>query len=223
MTFETPTYTASCSNYARFRHAATSIELHEDHRSQWGPNLYRMLKKQGVFTARRVSKRFAKLSDQQMPIACGELKRFVDLELPSPLLYRIAYRMITGLEVVYHAGLISHVLPTYLKLASPGQPIGKEFVIVTNSDGNLLNPLAIIFGTFSEERINRLHGTMMQEFTPNKEAIIDEDMEWFGANRERIIPLWQQIVSGGVFTRDRVQAFLEAPAEGSLTLLEGSL
>ena len=211
------------SNYARFRRVAKTIEVHEDYHAQWGTNLYTALKKYGPLTARRVAKRFSSLSDSEPIIACKEMERFVDRNKPTILLHRILFNLTAGLEAMWHAYIIAITLPTYLSLAAPGTTIRGQFVRVSALDYDNTNPLSFLTSYYPEHRIDKLHGYMMQEMAP-EDAILDEDSEWFGEHRDAIIPIWQNIIHDGTFTRDRVQALIQGSSNGTTTtLLEGSL
>lgn len=209
------------SNYARFRRVAKSIKVPDEDRALLGDDFFEVLKNHaGPLVPRRAAKRFAQLSDDELLIACKELKRFIRTD-PSGLLEITLHFVFSGLEAVHHASIIAFVLPTYRKLSSDNP--AKEFVFVEKYDERHASPSETIFGRFSTSRINGLHGAMMQAFTPEQEAIPEEDIEWFGENRDAILPIWGHIFNDGAFTRQRVQVLLSELNGGVPPLIEGAL
>jgi hypothetical protein len=53
--------------------------------------------------------------------------------------------------------------------------------------------------------------------------LIPSNVEWFGRNRDRIIPLWKALLSAGDFDPKRVEVLLENSPHSALSVIDGAL
>jgi len=65
--------------------------------------------------------------------------------------------------------------------------------------------------------------SVASEGSDYQSQILPADVEWFGANRDRIIPIWNALVSLGTFDPQRVEVLLENSTHGAISIIDGAL
>lgn len=215
------------SNKKRFQRIASSIPIKGDSlRSYYGHTGAEVFSKFG----RRVNSRFAAffspLSDDEMAVACNALVQEVvfdgtDIMNANPL--RI---LVDRCVLVRSAEVIAMLSPTFLRIASLDTSYVGTFHKVLNSDRNNTNTPARQWWrrSFPEKRVNWLHGRLMYEVAAtSSDDFKVMDAEWFGENRERVIPLWELLVKDGTFNPERVEVLLEYSERGATGVISGAL
>lgn len=194
----------------------------------YGDDLYAAFSKFSKRINRKVAALFSSLSDREMEVACDAL-RYYALELPSSsLLERTVYRAARYFDVLNWANLIAILVPTTLQVSKSVpeavRAIARADTKVSDASGTPVRDA--IFRHFPEQRVDLLHGWAMSiasEDAHFDRFLASSDIEWFGHNRDRILPVWQALVSSGTFDRQRVEVLLENSHHGSISVIEGAL
>jgi hypothetical protein len=161
---------------------------------------------------------FSITTDRPLPHLMGRAHQ------PNSAMDRFVYRFTKNFTLVRKAEITTMLTPTYLGLSSPEtslpvallQAMRVDVSNVHTSSGHWMTR------TFPKKRMNILYGSMMGAAAPSL-TIKNEDLEWFGSNRERIAPIWDIIVNDGSFDPQRIEALIANSDHGPLTLLEGAL
>lgn len=194
----------------------------------WGDDLYIAFSKLSKRINRKVAALFSSLSDREMEVACDAL-RYYALNVPSEdFTERVVYRAARYFDVLNWANLIAILIPTTLKI-SPS--VAEAVRAVARADTHVSDfsdtPIRdAIFRSFPEKRVDLLHGWAMSiaaEGDDLQRRLIPSDVEWFGHNRDRIIPVWNALLSAGVFDPQRVEVLLENSTHSALSIIDGAL
>jgi hypothetical protein len=194
----------------------------------WGDDLYAAFSKFSKRTNRKTASLFSSLSDREMEVACDAL-RYYALEIPpSSRIERTVYSAARYFDVLNWANLIAILIPTTLKICpsvtDAVRAIARADTKVSDASGTPVRDA--IFRSFPEKRVDLLHGWAMSiaaEGTDYQQRMVPSDVEWFGQNRDRIIPVWPALLSSDVFDPKRVEVLLENSSHSALSVIDGAL
>lgn len=184
---------------------------------------------------RAIDRMLGPLSDIEDQAACAAICFFLSKGRPIPRVkghvYQpysdwqlLSYRFTKGFTLLREAEIAAMLAPMYLRL-SPVEdplPIALYRAIQVDISNTHTSSGHWVKRTFPKQRVDILNGSIMASAAPYF-AIKDEDMEWFGSNRDSISPVWGIMVDLGIFDPSRVGALIEHSSEAPISLLEGAL
>lgn len=94
----------------------------------------------------------------------------------------------------------------------PGYCMGQAIYTIRDETGSM-DISFVIKGKRADELRAKLIGTMMYNDALGVAGFKYDDVEWFGANWERIAPVWQMLKTGN-FDRNRVEAMIDHKENG---------
>jgi hypothetical protein len=110
-----------------------------------------------------------------------------------------------------HAEFYALLAPVWNALngrnGKPGYCMGQAIYTIRD-ETNSMSISSVMEGDRAEELLAKLIGTMMYNDALGVAGFEYDDTEWFGANWERIAPVWQMLKTG-TFDRSRVEAMIE--------------
>lgn len=210
---------------SRFQRIARSVPITDDLRNSpyWG-NVADAFLHLGVRLNGKIAALFTPLSDDEMAVACQALLHVVLRDGINVMNHNPFARTGDKMTVVRAAEVIAILAPTYLRVASSVTPVGATFLSVIHADrDNSCTPLRQWwFRSFPSRRVNWLHGNLMF-VASSSQTFSADDSEWFGKNRERIIPMWEILVKDDTFQPERVEVLMENSEHGHTGVLGGAL
>ena len=194
----------------------------------WGDDLYTAFSKLSARINRKVAVILSSLSDDEMPVACDALRYYALTLPPEVRIERVMYRVVRYFDILQWAELISILLPTTLKVSASVPEAVLNIARADTHTSDLRNtPVRdAVFRSFPEQRVNLLHGWAMSiasEGSDRQLQIDSSDFEWFGRNRDRIIPVWNALLGAGTFDPQRVEVLLENSQHSALSIIDGAL
>lgn len=221
----TSTRAIRSQSVSRFHRIARSVPITDDLRnSPYWTNVADAFLHLGVRLNGKIAVLFAPLSDDEMAVACQALLHEVLRDRINVLDNNPIARTGDQMTVVLAAEVIAILAPTYLRVASPITPVGATFlsVIHADRDSSCTPARQWWFRSFPQRRVNWLHGHLMF-VASSSQTFNADDSEWFGKNRERIIPMWELLAKDGTFQTERVAVLIENSEHGHTGVLGGAL
>lgn len=127
-------------------------------------------------------------------------------------------RTFEGKSATQHAHFYALLAPIWNKLngrnGNPGYDMSQAIYTIRD-EANSMSINTVMNGERAEELRNKLIGTMMFNDVRGDGGFDYEEIEWFGANWERVAPLWQMLKSGK-FDRSRAEAMIEHHRNGGV-------
>lgn len=179
---------------------------------------------------RRIARRLAPLTDDEIRLACKVLGFSISPHPPHSLTELFYNVLLRRTHLLRYAEIITALMPAYRTLRRYDDHVEGTAISRTIS-WDTDTPAAwswwkqfLPVGAFGDtQRLDMLHGWMMQEVADRNLA--HADAEWFGRNRDRILPLWELLDRDMTFSRQRVAVMLENMDKNSVpvTLTGGAL
>jgi hypothetical protein len=175
------------------------------------------------------------LSDVEDQAACAAICFFLSKGRPIPRVkghvYQpysawqiVSYRFTKAFTLLRQAEIAAMLTPMYLRLSPTEDSLSIALYRAIQVDISNAHMSSGHWATrtFPKRRVDILNGSMMSSAAPSF-SIKDENIEWFGSNRDAISPVWKIIMDLGVFDPSRVAALIEHSPEAPISLLEGAL
>lgn len=211
---------------SRFHRIASSVPVAEhSSRSCCWRNADEVFSKLGRGVNGKFAVLFSPLSDEEMTIACEALVQEA-IDSADITSWNPAQRLFDRIVLIRAGEVIAMLAPTFLRIASSDTPLWKTFSRVVGVDQDTENTPALKWWlrSFSERRVNWLHGRLMHAIVSRySNSFNAANSEWFGKNREQIIPMWELLLKDDTFEPERVKVLLENFEYGAKGVLGGAL